>query len=862
MKLQFIRVISIASLLFVSTAPSFVRATTPLPILDDNGNASFVRQVLPKLLGRKPKGTLEVNLLKDIIELHGREAVVRLLMEQDEFVSHWMAILIDHMKVQRADKLNKNRPQSAECFEEGVDISALQNGNQVPAQASELAQFVRDEPSYTPYDKDFNMHDLVKSSLHLDDLFPAYRGYLYVLASRHNTVSSMRTEAEARAEVGEAFDDVFLNRNMQCISCHRGTYSTTGIGDRTHPLYESLDNAVFDHSGQSELPDITHNAYITQCASCHGAKGTGNPAIPAPGILGFTKEQFENAVADAIQNGGLMATVTVSPAEDTIAATTNSNNNGIESIVDALKDKSVFALENISDTTEKHYAALRRDFFAYEEPDAGEGPWNMNTSCASILDNVSEPIPAFFASINSQTATVKDIDEQLQFGYQDLSLSITIPLMPSLDPSNLIPGRTAVAYMLAAKITDNVWEQIFGERLTIVNQFARNSWQKEMHKHLTEDVFIANDWSLKELLVEILGSRFFNRNAPISSMASGPYKLHPIFDPFVPPDQTCLYEEYDSSSSDNQTRGNIVIEHTPNENCAFNSQGELVHRYSPRTLLSSIGHALNWPAPKIFPGNNYPSEQFSASIGQYTSEFDPGDKNVGFQVLLNWDSQYGTCNPDDEIEGNDNVNNNDWLDHLIGNIDEFNELNPGSPLTLGELVLTLKDWLIQEPVFAGYEPYSTGLYVADSELTVFDTNPDSKESDPLTAMKDIDFSEEQLVYGLFGTSLEDYVSSETANEGKLRDLCGVYLKAPQFMLASLVRNDVFEAPRYRVCNDDNCSYYSMCSTYKSTLSKLELPIACGLDSVSIPDVKTFPQKIVTTGDDNDGDDTATLCVKC
>src|SRR5687767_13653279 len=82
------------------------------PPSDDSGTASFVRQIVPKLLGRKPRGVLEIELLADIAAVEGREAVVRMLMEQSEFRAHWTAVLIDQMKTQR----ETSWAQSPTCY--------------------------------------------------------------------------------------------------------------------------------------------------------------------------------------------------------------------------------------------------------------------------------------------------------------------------------------------------------------------------------------------------------------------------------------------------------------------------------------------------------------------------------------------------------------------------------------------------------------------------------------------------------------------------------------------------------------------------------------------------------------------------
>jgi hypothetical protein len=87
----------------------------PVP-LDDNGDLSFVRQVVPKVLGRKVKNSDEAEVLAQLTALLGREAVVWVLMKQPGFNEHWTDVLVDHLQVQR----DGERMQSKGCFDAPV----------------------------------------------------------------------------------------------------------------------------------------------------------------------------------------------------------------------------------------------------------------------------------------------------------------------------------------------------------------------------------------------------------------------------------------------------------------------------------------------------------------------------------------------------------------------------------------------------------------------------------------------------------------------------------------------------------------------------------------------------------------------
>ena len=811
----------------IMTLASASSAGIPTPPYDDNGHHSFVRQVVPKLLGRKPRGTEEVKLLSDIAALQGREAVVRMLMEENEFETHWTALLIDHLKVQREFGL----AQSNSCYGGPMSTEASEAAK---ATASEnLADFVRDSAIQSSYQREFNMYELIRDSIRVDNVFPAYRAHLYALGHKVGAGNSMISAEEQRAIVGAEFDDVYLGRDLECMTCHNSKAAVTDYKGNHQPLYRGLDYPMYDHI-QTPVDPIQLDLFETTCAGCHGATAEGG-AVKVD-ILGASTQMIMAAAGS-----GAMAAIVLTQQE-------------AQALEDALVDPRPFSSGNVAETAAKHFAAFRRDFFRPKRfcedettactrdsdcddigdevcraEEVGWGPWGISTDCAAIWNESYEgPLPAFFAGLSSNYATVSDVDDSFVAGYEQL------PNAPA------ITGDTSFAYMVAAKVTENVWKQLMGEPLTLVNRYARNEDQRDTHQHLTENVFIENGWSLKELIVAILGERYFNRRAPAASYVSDSYALPAMWDPFAPENQTCRDDEPPKDIDDlvipwqreeptgtpyvgtttyatTTTRDDDLVIGTLVRNddplCAFNGQGELVHRYAPRVLLNSVGSALDWPAPEIFPQTAYPSDELQRSIGQYLSAIDPGTKNLDFQSLLYWDDAHGRCDKESIDE------DPDWINTLIGEIDVFNAANPEDPLTLRDVVLTLKDWLLQEPTLGGYTTRTEG-FVGPKTITSVPVEPSATEG---TAVED-----------LFGRSLEDPVTTDDISETDLRDLCGAYLRAPQFMLAGLVRPEEFDSPRLRVCTANPCSYREMCESYRPSLLKVHSPVECKNDGVEEP----------------------------
>jgi hypothetical protein len=642
------------------------------------------------------------------------------------------------------------------------------------------------------------MYELIQDAIRIDDVFPVYRAYLYVLGNKVQE-PGMLTAADQRAIVGAHFDEIFLGRNLDCMTCHNSKNAVTKSKGRHHPLHVGLDPAVFDHLG-GEIPEVDVVAYQENCVTCHGPSGEGTQIARA--ILGATVSDIQGALAGVKLMQGIEITST-----------------DIEAIATALRDPGPFSADNLPVTSGKHHAFWRRDFFSADDPTQGFGPWNIATSCAVVTSGSATegPIDGFFAGLITSYGTVKDLDDKLRDG------RAALPGAASID------GDTAFAYMVAAKITENVWLELMGSPLTIVNYYARNVRQKDLHRHLTEQVFLANGWSLRELIVEILALGYFNRRAPAASLQSHFDELPAIFDAFLPESRVCstgpepdpvddlTFGSESPISGGGATTGTRLEAHFElgdGQQCAYNGQGELVHRYSPRALLQAASKALAWPTPRSFASEAYPSLQLQKAIGQYISDFDPGRSTVDFESLLSWDAAHSICAREDKgVE-------QDWIDALIAGIDPFNTAHPGAPLSLRDVVLTLKDWLIQEPKLSGYVP-SGGGSVAAADTLVFGQAP------AIT-------TEPALLESLFAVSLDTPATTGSIDAARLRELCGVYLKSPQSMLAGVVRNDALSAPRLRVCNAGPCTYQAMCQAFQPALTKVGHSIQCRASSVAEP----------------------------
>ena len=166
---------------------------------DDAGDVSFVRQAVPKLLGRKIRGYEETRLLADAIAAiddvagqgRGRGEVSMALMESPEFSEHWAEMLVDMLRVNRGG----DKSQSL-CF--GTPMRAAPD----PALTDFLIQNLSGGAHQTV--ADFNMSDVLLASLAADNLFPIYSAYLFAMQSRP-LGGNMITEVNRRDDLGVMF---------------------------------------------------------------------------------------------------------------------------------------------------------------------------------------------------------------------------------------------------------------------------------------------------------------------------------------------------------------------------------------------------------------------------------------------------------------------------------------------------------------------------------------------------------------------------------------------------------------------------------------------------------------------------------
>ncbi len=360
-------------------------------------------------------------------------------------------------------------------------------------------------------------------------------------------------------------------------------------------------------------------------------------------------------------------------------------------------------------------------------------PWGMADSCGFSWapDLVTNPTnPRAFAGISRTVNDVEDILISVRFGLELIRFEPNWGLAPAdgLLPLPAFP-KVGPATLIAEGVADDVFQEVAGVPLHLVNGLARNDYQTLGTGQLLDWMLVkpgaVTHLSLDNVLAQLLLSKVYNRSSP-RDMApenddGNPYQLFPFLNPWA------MTED---GVPDTATGANM------------NGQGDFAHRRSPNQLLWSLHGDLGWPEPTFDPGNGvFPSSVFMHQIGRYESTDKPGSTEWAFDSLLLWEAEVGACeNPG---PGNDFV-------ARLANALHFGVVTG----TVSDAALTLKDRLLQESTYsAGEETLVTALFEATLGA---------------------------------GTFYADAATVPEADlEAALRQYCGALLLSPDYLMAGI-----------------------------------------------------------------------------
>lgn len=652
--------------------------TTPPLVIPtcDAGDAAWVVRAMRVLLGRRPAGAREVRVLVDLVALVGRKKVAESLTKDPDYIERWAEWLQDEFEVNRAGQRT-----FVDCF--GAHTS---HGTSVA-----LATYVRDHGPGAGSSPAINATgaDLIRSSLRLDDLTPAYRGYLFQMLVRPrqwcDNPTPLENERLRRRDFGDRFSHVYLHRDQGCAPCHNSQYSTN----------ETLNPAT-------------------------------NKFWKIPG-------HWELAVFGSSSMG---------PAED-------------------------------------WYAAFKRKDFVYSqatvEPNGAtdppiqippglvvQQPWQLHKACGEFraaVDVLPDPITkqAWFGKALGSHISIWDVEALLRSGVDKLRQKKV-----SVDPkSYVVAGDESLAFLLSQRIAHQLWTEVMGHPLTVAHFFPRNAGQRDQLLALTESL-IAQQWSLRGALVELVTHPLFNQPAPAAGcgVAYGmPATLNPWSVEAVSPAE----------------RGNSV--------------GDGLHRANARVLLRSTSRALDWQLATSFP--DAADAEFLGTIGGFVRDAEPGFAGLNFQSILGWEARYGACvrpaqlvnmskppntNPQScagrcgDVAGGDCACDQacTLMQDCCSDFKQQCAVKGGVP--------TDDDW-IAALLAEAKKPAQPALLLRDVLAAV---------KDRLVNRSDIAQSEEGLLAALFGVATIDVPAASLPTlESGTRAFCGVLLKTPDYLMVGL-----------------------------------------------------------------------------
>ncbi len=236
------------ALLLVLLVGCEVDETVVDPVCDP-GHEAWVRQVVPLLWGRHPRSVHEVAILAEQAEALGRADLVRAMANSDEYRVAWRDRLYDILRVDRSG-LRTNPP----CFE----------ARRIAEPTADLATHVRDfGPADAPFADEWSFHDLTDSALILDDLSVLHRALLFAMLTRDKVPVNEEEAQAVTLDYLQLFERVWLGRDLDCMPCHNGEYSTTNHDDpeldRTWEIPGLFELAVFGaNAGRPKLEVAVH----------------------------------------------------------------------------------------------------------------------------------------------------------------------------------------------------------------------------------------------------------------------------------------------------------------------------------------------------------------------------------------------------------------------------------------------------------------------------------------------------------------------------------------------------------------------------------------------------------------------------
>jgi len=780
-------------LVLLTACPSEVGWEMPPP-LPDAGHEAFVRRLVPVMLGRNPLSVREVDVLVKVVEASDRETLVRSMTHSPDYIHRWSQVVLDNLSINRTGERG-----NAACY----------GRTRLDADDGELAAYVRDHaPRDGEYDEAWTMADLIRSSLWLDDLSPIYRAHLFAQMAKDIPLQGVEAAEIVRRNLWELFEQNYLNRQLACMQCHNSDWATTNNDDpeldRHWPLKGHFEEALFgDHQGRDPEDlytffrkhevlggyNVFEQQYDTRPTGCIGDAGAGCDGCACEEYVCDQRPQ-------CCTNGWDPTCVTLCNEAD-VGCTPRLPDDfdgctalyGYEGCGDCACEQTVCdALPQCCNGSWTEFCAERcRLWFpdtceypggSYDYWDFGPdaiAPWGMHDKCGKFNPpsaTGTDPLGAdsYFIDAYGPEATVWDLERPLHQGIDDLRDGLELD-------GNKVDGPMAFAYLLAARIAEVAWTDVYSTNLTVPNHFPRNAAQRDTLEELTR-AFYTHDYSLAELLVRLTLHDDFNAVAPadLAGEDASPYAMERTHNPWV-----AYYEDPELRE---------------------NSPGDVLHRRHPRVLVNAATTALGWPDWPDFPAepDAGPEGRLQEYLGFFLKDSIQGFRGNDFQGHAAWEFAFGTCHAEPEAA--------DGCSPRAG---------AGCAGCGCEYAVCIAEpeccdvrWDARctgfcGDTFAGCEeaegtvpPPPMWLEVLLDELAAMD---DVSLEEAVSALKDrlladpnlSDEDEREALEELLGVPLSTAMADVPDREGTLKWACSAFLASPQFQLAGIPLPDVLPA---------------------------------------------------------------------
>ena len=267
-----------------------------------------------------------------------------------------------------------------------------------------------------------------------------------------------------------------------------------------------------------------------------------------------------------------------------------------------------------------------------DDPAPAIRPFDLTPACGSFVPEasvVADPAgaQAFLGAALSSgdgpgpKATIWHVEKMLRVGVDSIRAKVQasgdVPPLADL----AVSAEASVAVLLASRLANVAWQEVWGSPLVLGHGFSRNAAQRDRLVALTRLV-LREGWALRPLLVAVVTDPVFNRLPPAAG-CEAPYALDALFDPHA------------NESLDPAVWGNTI--------------GDGLHRLEGRTLVRVAAEAMHWHGPDdVAPapdGKTFDVSELATLLGAWVGPDAASASGQGYHAVALWRAVAGGGTP-------------------------------------------------------------------------------------------------------------------------------------------------------------------------------------------------------------------------